>query len=306
MAKRLKTVFANHDACAHVWASQTQYEGRSGPMFFRDASIFSYGSHFEIARIVEHRGVKVALFNRARYSNTTAKHQSAARRAVRHVPILYTSNIDKGVESAFKEARELILTNAAAQLKARRPQQLHWIEDEVTEHNERCAKLKLKRLQFKLPKKLRKQIRDHVIKRTLRNDELDAKKSERQKKQREQAERLRVEREAEDRRLTPIELADWKAGAERTARVTRVYPQSIRVRGGVVQTSGGAEVPLMEATQLLARVEAGIAKEGDSVGSFTFNGVEDGFALIGCHRISIEEAKQVLFGRSLQLLKGGR
>ena len=38
----MRRVLKNHDEVCHVWAQQTQSEGRAGNIFFRDKSIYSY------------------------------------------------------------------------------------------------------------------------------------------------------------------------------------------------------------------------------------------------------------------------
>ncbi len=56
----------------------------------------------------------------------------------------------------------------------------------------------------------------------------------------------------------------------------------------------GAEVPLSHARRLLMLVLNGAVKVGERVGHFTVDATDDRFLKIGCHRISIEQAKQVL------------
>lgn len=77
-----KRVF-DYPMLAHVWAQQTQPDGRSpkGQMYFHGDTIYSYGSHFPIARFVlEGRAV---LFNDEKRSQTTGRHQNAVRGALR-------------------------------------------------------------------------------------------------------------------------------------------------------------------------------------------------------------------------------
>lgn len=79
---------ASHDDVAQRWASRILYPGRealsSHNLHDRGDSIFSYGSHFEVGRILRDRkGNPTAwLLNGNSYSNTTSKHQGAVRNAV--------------------------------------------------------------------------------------------------------------------------------------------------------------------------------------------------------------------------------
>lgn len=79
---------ASHDDVAQRWANRILTPGR-GALSSRNLhdsgdSIFSYGSHFEVGRILRDRkGNPTAwLLNGNTYSNTTSKHQAAVRGAV--------------------------------------------------------------------------------------------------------------------------------------------------------------------------------------------------------------------------------
>jgi hypothetical protein len=80
----MKTVFNNSMVC-HVWANQSQEHGRNSnnSLYFENDTIYSYGRHFPIAKIVDdYFGQPTVLFNQANYSNTTAKHQSDCHYAI--------------------------------------------------------------------------------------------------------------------------------------------------------------------------------------------------------------------------------
>lgn len=83
----MKRVFDNR-MCAHIWAQQTQDEGRSnnGNLYFRGATIYSYGSHFPLGVIYQDK----AILNSSDYSNSTAEHKGYVRSAVRQQTVLYT------------------------------------------------------------------------------------------------------------------------------------------------------------------------------------------------------------------------
>lgn len=78
----MKTVF-NTAMVAHVWAQGRQESGRTpgpGRVFFEGPRLFSYGRHFLTAyRLPD----GAAFLNSSRYSVSTARHQSDARRAIR-------------------------------------------------------------------------------------------------------------------------------------------------------------------------------------------------------------------------------
>lgn len=69
------------DMCIHMWAQQTQAWGTSnkGNVYFKGDELYSYGSHYMIARFVETSGGATAvLFNNKSYSVTTTRHTSRA------------------------------------------------------------------------------------------------------------------------------------------------------------------------------------------------------------------------------------
>jgi hypothetical protein len=76
----MQTVFSNGMTC-HVWANQSQLEGRSsnGNISFHGRSLYSYGTHYLLGFIMPDR---VAFLNSHNYSITTSKHQTYASRAV--------------------------------------------------------------------------------------------------------------------------------------------------------------------------------------------------------------------------------
>lgn len=83
---RTRTVFGSHANTAHVWAQQSYPRGKSsdGRMWFDGPTIYSYGTHFPIARFLDkrHDGKQVVLFTEARYSVSTGAHISHVRGAL--------------------------------------------------------------------------------------------------------------------------------------------------------------------------------------------------------------------------------
>ncbi len=82
--KRKRHIFPSCEI-PHLWMHQVQEEARNsnGSLYFSGPTIYSYGSHFPIARHVENkRGTKEILFTTASYSVTTSSHCSAVRLAM--------------------------------------------------------------------------------------------------------------------------------------------------------------------------------------------------------------------------------
>lgn len=72
------------DEIAHLWMHKTQDEARNpqNNFYFNGDTIYSYGSHFPIARHVEHKGNAAVLYTTDSYGPTTGKHLNHVRMAI--------------------------------------------------------------------------------------------------------------------------------------------------------------------------------------------------------------------------------
>lgn len=73
----------NNSMVAHLWAHEQEESASGSNFFFEGTSIYSYGHHFEVGRIVKNKqGKKAYLINEDYYSVTTSKHQCYVRNAI--------------------------------------------------------------------------------------------------------------------------------------------------------------------------------------------------------------------------------
>lgn len=73
----------NNSMVAHLWANESQESANGSNFYFEGQSIYSYGRHFEVGRIVRNkRGEKAYLINDRYYSSTTSRHQYYVREAI--------------------------------------------------------------------------------------------------------------------------------------------------------------------------------------------------------------------------------
>lgn len=73
----------NNSMVAHLWANEKKESARGSNLFFEGRSIYSYGYHFEVGRIVRNKcGEKAYLLNDEYYSSSTCKHQRCVRSAI--------------------------------------------------------------------------------------------------------------------------------------------------------------------------------------------------------------------------------
>lgn len=94
--KKVKEVYSTLSSLCHAWASENVPRGRSGSsMFFEDGIIYSYGRHYEAAKIhTNKKGAKLVLMNSEDYSNSTRNHLSEIRAAVKHIDVLRVPYVD--------------------------------------------------------------------------------------------------------------------------------------------------------------------------------------------------------------------
>jgi hypothetical protein len=73
----------NNSMVAHLWAHEQEESASGSNFFFEGTSIYSYGHHFEVGRIVKNKqGKKAYLINEDYYSVTTSKRQYYVRNAI--------------------------------------------------------------------------------------------------------------------------------------------------------------------------------------------------------------------------------
>jgi hypothetical protein len=293
----MRHVYPNHEI-PHLWAHQTQDEARNstGSFYFEGPTIYSYGSHFPIARhVTNERGDRAVLFTTAHHSVTTAGHCSAVASAISadvpvfRVPHLRNSwgdlpNHADNVESYVRRISELL--GKAKRARVHRD----WYQREALG--------------------LREQLQGYVAFFDLRevavpeSDELDALQSwiaahEEEERQR----RVEAARLAEEERCR--EQADrvqrFRAGDPHVSYIPGVSPM-LRVVGDEVQTSLGARFPVSHALRALTFVrrarEAGqeYVHNGHTIhlGHYVIDRIEpDGTVHAGCHVVKWDEIERI-------------
>jgi hypothetical protein len=303
--KRKKEVFPTDEIphlWVHAWRSQGNARNAAGNLYFQQASIFSYGSHFEIARHVETKRGNAVLFNTATYSVTSSRHQSAVRQAIpKSIAVFNVPNV--AIDSKFpSSAKSYHTTNIAdydsriesALLKAIRARS-SWAKE--YNHDSAIA-LRADRNAYAVFFRLR--IKPLAPIPALDSKELEAVKAkerervrvESEKTKRENAERLARKQEA---------IEAWRKGASVNASFYDV-PTMLRITGDEVETSRGARVPVSHAKRALTLVRAVIGR-GEAwqtnghtchVGHYKLDRIEaNGTLKAGCHVIARDEWERI-------------
>jgi len=120
----MKTVFTDISKVAHLWANKVQDTARnSGNFYFNGNEIYSYGSHFCIAKhVINNAGESAVLFTERTYSNTTAKHISVVKQACRHLKVIYCYNPHNYHSDNFSQWQKEIESIASNLTRAKKPE----------------------------------------------------------------------------------------------------------------------------------------------------------------------------------------
>jgi hypothetical protein len=295
----MRTVFDNR-MVAHVWAQQSQREGRSnnGQLFFDGPTIFSYGRHFPIARFaVGKNGVRYVLFTTRDYSITTSKHKSFVRQSLTSAqPIYYVRDVTADPRGQFEEAiAERLKYAANEQSEKRRGHERRALEAtsqaaRIAERANEFAAFTGERWRLKVPA---------VDVATV------AKFAASEARKRAKAAKAAAAKEALRLEAFKRAQAEWIAGALDYLPGTfdaESGGAALRIVGDELQTSHGARVPLAHAIKAFRFLKL-VRERGQEwhrnghslrVGHFTIDRIApNGDFVAGCHDIRWAEVERV-------------
>ena len=273
------------DMVAHLWAHKSQDFARNPGhnIYFHGDTIYSYGSHFPIARHVENKRGRAVLFTTHSYSATTAGHKCMVAGACRHLTVFRVAdvnNTEPRKQFATYRAEYMGLVGKYAKARQRKPDILADLRGLVEEAN-RYAEFFGLRARLTLPDDLTGMIAECQA----------IEKREKSRKQREEAKQAR---EALER------VQKWVDGESDYC--PSYGPIRLRVKGDELQTTRGARVPLahaVKAFRVLKRLhDKGQAyqRNGHTIhlGHFALDSLDvAGNVRAGCHEVAWEEIARV-------------
>lgn len=294
----MKTVFSSHNECAHIWASQSQYEGRASRVFFEGEIIYSYGRHFPVARFAPEYG-DIVLFNNRGYSNSTAKHKSVIRAAI---PSKYaiipcddpTRSISHNLDIWARRVESLREQFAASKRKPTRAN----LAVEIYNNCEAAANYAMA-TQIDAP---------GFTCSTIDEDEAREYGAIAQRKRDANREARRIEQD----RIRKLEAAErfalWQAGENVYSGGFELYPTILRIKGEQIETSRGAKIPVDDALKIYplldrakrsgAKIEAGM--HNINLGAYRFNSFDGDTLIVGCHQIAWEQVEKMAIQLNLK------
>jgi hypothetical protein len=292
----MRHIYPNREL-PHLWAHQSQDEARNATrsLYFEGPTIFSYGSHFPIARHVTNvRGEKAVLFTTAHHSVTTSGHCSAVAHAIPpNVPVFHVPHLRSGWDEL--------------------PNHTENIENYVQRISEFLGKAKRARVNRDWHQRealaLREQLRGYVAFFDLiavappESEELDALEAwireheEEERQRREEAARIA---EQVRRRDQAEQIQRFLAGDPFASYIAGVSPM-LRVVGDEVETSLGARFPVAHAIRGLAFVR-GVRESGREyvrnghtihLGNYVIDRIDRDGVHAGCHVVRWEEIERI-------------
>ena len=304
MKKRKKCVFDTGEI-PHLWAHRTQDEARNrqGNLYFTGNTIYSYGSHFPIARhVTNDAGERAILLTTATYSVTTSSHCSAVRSAIPSgIRVFRVPNVCRGRYSgteltahdhAFNLAdyAERTEKHVITSARARSSYAKEWNHDRAVRLRDEataCCAF------FGLPVPNIPEVPE------IDSDALTAIRKREAKRAAEKADQTKRERAEAIARQQEL-ITKWRAG--QYSGCLYDIPAMLRIDGDEVVTSRGARFPISHAKRALAFVrkirESGQAyvRNGRTIhlGPYALDRIEpDGTVKAGCHVVSWEEIEQI-------------
>ena len=287
----MKKVFSSHNEAAHIWASQSQNEGRAGNIEFEGQTIYSYGRHFPVARFAPEFG-DIVLFTSRGYSSSTGKHKGIIRAAIpdsyqviycddpsrppSHNLGIWANRAERLRADFDKNTRKITRGNLASELfennatafsycEATLTPPPQWINMSDSEGNARGYVIEAARLR-------------------------DAK---------------RAIKQAENNRIAALESADrlalWLTGENVNTNGFQFSDTLLRIKGEQIETTRGAKIPVSDALKiypLLARtkrnggkIEAGL--HNINLGAYRFNSFDGENLIVGCHVIAWDQIEKM-------------
>jgi len=304
MTKRKKHVFDTGEI-PHLWAHRTQDEARNrqGNLYFSGDTIYSYGSHFPIARhVTNDGGERAVLLTTRTYSVTTASHCSAVRSAIPSgIRVFHVPNVCHGRYSGsditaddhasnLTDYIERIEKHVVTSVRARSSYTKEW-------NHEHAVRLRDEALAYCAFFGLSIPNLSEVPK--LDSDALTAIRKREAKRAAEKAEQTKRERAEAIVRQQEL-ITKWRTGLYSGCLYD--VPVMLRIDGDEVMTSRGARFPISHATRALTFVrkirESGEAyvRNGHTIhlGPYALDRIEpDGTVRAGCHVVSWEEIERI-------------
>lgn len=284
----MKKVFQNTSEVIHVFAQQTQSEGRnqSGSIYFRDNKIYSYGSHYLLGEFINSETIIINDFG---YSVTTSKHINELINATIQYKQFYTSSIDiKYIESEINY-------NIKKLSKANKPEiyisNITKLESNLTKWVEFCKENKIKKRPF--------QIFDYSINKSNYNYNKIVKIAdslltpEAIEKIKAKGKKEAIKQKAKDKKELKTKLDKFNAYKIDRFKIGQFDYLRLSQNGEFVETSQNIRIEKSDAKKLYFAIKKKVDIRGQKIGYYTINKIDNKALIVGCHKICINSVEKI-------------
>ena len=284
----MKKVFQNTSEVVHVFAQQSQSEGRnqSNSIYFRDNRIYSYGSHYLLGEFINSNTIIINDFG---YSVTTSKHINELIYATSQYNQFYTSSID------IKYIQTEINAFLKCLINARKPEiyisNITKLESNLSKWVKFCKDNKIKKEHFskynfivnKSDYKYKKIVK--ISNSLLTPDALEKIKAKGKKEA--------INQKAKDKRELKIKLDKFNTYKIDRFKIGEFDYLRLSENGQFVETSQNIRIEKNEAKKLYFAIKKKIDIKGQKIGYFTINKIDNKALTVGCHKICIKSVQKV-------------
>lgn len=269
----MRNVFTNSEL-THIWANQQQQRGRNanGSIYFEGSTIYSYGSHFPIAKHIRNeQGQRAVLFTERSYSNTTAKHISHVWMSCKNDNIIYCANPNSSHADNFNFWLNCAELHGARKLKtAKKPEIYLNYLDNVNTKVVKYAEF----FGIEIPETLKAvlSIKDKAEYLQYETKALEFAKLEQARKLKEQ------------KREFKEQIKKWFNG-ELYRLSTKYKYDFLRIKDNRIETTQAVEIPIELGKRLYHSIKNSSLNVGDKVLNYSVNEIGKEIK-IGCHTFS--------------------
>jgi hypothetical protein len=287
----MKKVFSSHNEAAHIWASQSQNEGRAGNIEFEGQTIYSYGRHFPVARFAPEFG-DIVLFTSRGYSSSTGKHKGIIRAAIPDsYQVIYCDDVSRPASHNLGIWEKSVLRMRGDFAQSSRKISAGNIATAIyqltSEALAYCEALKIAAPEWIKDNDAEKAARAYVSEAARLRDA------------------KRAIKQAENNRIAALESAErlalWLTGENVNTNGFQFSNTLLRIKGEQIETTRGAKIPVSDALKiypLLARtkrnggkIEAGL--HSINLGAYRFNSFDGENLIVGCHVIAWDQIEKM-------------
>ena len=263
----MKKVFSNSDETIHIFAQQSQNEGRCSNVFFKDTKIYSYGYHYLLGEFIDKNTI---VINDEGYSSTTNKHIWSLKSGTKQYRQFYKTNVDLKLVYSNVQTLAKKLSNANKKELYTMPILSHYDElNKYLEYTKTKTQIS-KTNEYKYIKKIALSIQKDMPALM-------------------EALKIRQIKEAKNEAIKIAKnLVDF-----RSYKISHIRSKFDYLRLSIdktfIETSQGVKIAIQEAKILNNLISKGKDINGFKLGYYTVIGIANNILKVGCHNIELKE-----------------